>query len=77
MNGGPVKVTGDYLVNSNNLKSLNGAPDYVGGKFNLNSNNLTDDAIKECIESTIEYNWKEVSIRNNPDLIRYRNPKNW
>lgn len=75
--GGPKKVTGNYLANSNQLESLDGAPEYVGGKFNLNSNNLTDDAIKECIESHVEYNWKEISIRNNPELIRYRNPKNW
>lgn len=77
LKGGPKKVKGDYLANSNSLNSLDGAPYYVGGKFNLNNNNLTDDAIKKCIESQVEYNWKEVSIRNNPDLIRYRNPKNW
>lgn len=75
--GGPEYVKGDYLVNCNLIDSLDGAPLYVGGKFNLNSNNLTDDTIKECIESPVEYNWKEVSIKNNPDIIRYRNPKNW
>jgi hypothetical protein len=33
-------VTGDFVCNCNNLKTLEGSPDYVGGYFSCNKNEL-------------------------------------